>query len=582
MNRGEAPRPGSWQHAELAAALLAIDPPGLGGINVRACPGPIRDTWLETLRALQAPDLPWRKIPLHTTESRLLGGIDLAATLRSGVPVAETGLLAQADGGLVLLAMAERSSRNTIAHVCAALDQGELRLERDGVRDTIKSRLGIVALDEGLEDEQVSDALLDRLALAVDLHTLSLNDLDECRYSPEEIARARRKLVEVEIATAQLEVLAATALALGIASPRVLLLAGRVARSLAALAGRREVTEADLMLTTSLTLAHRATRLPAQDVLEEPQDLPPPEDATSDTPENPGSGQTEPLEDRVLEAAQASIPEHLLKQLQSDRPPRRSVGNQGKSGERQQHKLRGRPCGVVPGDPRGGARLNLVATLRTAAPWQKLRRVSSTAPGVVVQRQDFRLVRYRHRAESTTIFVVDASGSAALHRLAEAKGAVELLLADCYVRRDQVALIAFRGDGAELLLPPTRSLVRARRSLGALPGGGGTPLASAIDMTAALSDQIQRRGTTPCYVFLTDGRANVGRDGSRGRQQATDDALASCTGLKQLDVQGMLIDTSARPRSESRELAQAMGARYLPLPRADAAMLRDAVQANQA
>ena len=104
---------------------------------------------------------------------------------------------------------------------------------------------------------------------------------------------------------------------------------------------------------------------------------------------------------------------------------------------------------------------------------------------------------------------MDASGSSALHRLAEAKGAIELLLASCYVRRDRVALVAFRGQSAELLLPPTRSLVRAKRSLASLPGGGGTPLAAGIDVSLLLADAVQRRGGTPTIVLLTDGRANV-------------------------------------------------------------------------
>ena len=95
-------------------------------------------------------------------------------------------------------------------------------------------------------------------------------------------------------------------------------------------------------------------------------------------------------------------------------------------------------------------------------------------------RSDLRITRLQQRAATATLFVVDASGSSALHRLAEAKGAVELLLAECYVRRDQVGVIAFRGRGAEVLLPPTRSLVRAKRSLAALPGGGGTPLAAGL------------------------------------------------------------------------------------------------------
>jgi magnesium chelatase subunit D len=190
------------------------------------------------------------------------------------------------------------------------------------------------------------------------------------------------------------------------------------------------------------------------------------------------------------------------------------------------------------------------------------------------------VVRYRQRSESTTIFVVDASGSAALHRLAEAKGAVELLLADCYVRRDQVAMIAFRGEAAELVLPPTRSLVRAKRGLGALPGGGGTPLASAIDMTAALADQTRRAGSTPCYVMLTDGRANIARSGEQGRDIAASDAVDSAGRLRAQDVQGLVIDTSPRPARQARELAEALGAQYLPMPHADAETLRDAVQAS--
>jgi magnesium chelatase subunit D len=122
------------------------------------------------------------------------------------------------------------------------------------------------------------------------------------------------------------------------------------------------------------------------------------------------------------------------------------------------------------------------------------------APRVLVRRDDFRVQRLRERRETTTVFVVDASGSAALHRLAEAKGAIELLLAECYVRRDRVALIAFRGRpgaaGAELLLPPTRSLVRAKRSLADLPGGGGTPLAHGLDAARALAEDVSRRGGT--------------------------------------------------------------------------------------
>jgi magnesium chelatase subunit D len=197
-----------------------------------------------------------------------------------------------------------------------------------------------------------------------------------------------------------------------------------------------------------------------------------------------------------------------------------------------------------------------------------------------VRREDFHINRFKERAETTTIFVVDASGSSALHRLAEAKGAVELLLADCYIRRDRVAVIGFRGRSAELLLPPTRSLVRAKRSLAGLPGGGGTPLAAAIDAAIALADAARRRGETPTVVLLTDARANVSRDGTPGREQAARDALAAARLLRATGCLALLVDTSPQPQPQARQFSAEMGARYLALPYADAATLSSAVQAT--
>jgi magnesium chelatase subunit D len=253
-------------------------------------------------------------------------------------------------------------------------------------------------------------------------------------------------------------------------------------------------------------------------------------------------------------------------------------------------RLRGRPVGTRPGMPRDGARLALIDTLRAAAPWQTIRRaqvrgVSSshgTRPKVEVRASDFRIARLQDRAETTTIFVVDASGSSALHRLAEAKGAVELLLADCYVRRDRVAVIAFRGRTAEVLLPPTRSLARAKRALAGLPGGGGTPLAAGIDAALSMADGIARRGGTPVLVLLTDGRANVSRDGSGGRDRAQADASQAAQALRVARHASLLIDTSPQPRAAGLQLAESMGAVYLPLPHADAKAMSRAVQSASA
>ena len=244
--------------------------------------------------------------------------------------------------------------------------------------------------------------------------------------------------------------------------------------------------------------------------------------------------------------------------------------------------------GARRGEPRAGARLNVIETLRAAAPWQKLRQLQADSQKpkpagaqpkrIHVRRGDFHVTRFKQLSQTTTLFVVDASGSSALSRLAEAKGAVELLLADCYVRRDHVAVLAFRGKTAELLLPPTRSLARAKRSLAGLPGGGGTPLATAIDAARELASQICRRGETPIVVLLTDGRGNIARDGTPGRTQATLDATAAAQQLCQAGITSLLLDTSAQPHPAAKALASAMGAAYVPLPHAGAQAVSRVVQ----
>lgn len=195
---------------------------------------------------------------------------------------------------------------------------------------------------------------------------------------------------------------------------------------------------------------------------------------------------------------------------------------------------------------------------------------------------DFHVEVRERKKGASIIFLVDASGSSALQRLNEAKGAVEALLADCYVRRDVVGLITFRGQTAELALPPTQSLARARRSLAELPGGGGTPFALALDLAAEVAGAEREKGRTPQIVVLSDGRANVDRAGQGGRAKAMADAEDAAARLAYEGVQSIFLDTSRRPSEGAQRLAEAMGARYQPLPQADPDRIRDAVRAGPA
>ncbi len=586
-----APDLGPWTEAALAAALFAVDPVATGGVALRARPGPVREQWLADLHALLPAGMPRRKIPLHVADGRLLGGLDLPATLRAGRPVAERGLLAEADGGMVELAMAERVAGAPVAYLCAALDRGEVLVEREGLALSSPARLGVIALDEGAEDdEHVAGALLDRLAFHLDLSPIGIRDLGDGPYTAETIAAARDRLPEVHIAGAQVDALCAAALALGIASLRAPVFALRAARIAAALEGATEVSDRQVTLAARLVLAPRATVIPYVEPPETEPEPPQPE-----PPESDGESKSEiedaPLADQVLEAAKAAIPAHLLAQLRLGGGRRQRARSIGKAGELRHASLRGRPAGVRRGELRPGDRLNLIETLRAAAPWQRLRRSekgvrslfdneNGARPKIEVRRDDFRIQRYKQRSETTAVFIVDASGSSALHRLAEAKGAVELLLADCYVRRDRVALVAFRGQGAEILLPPTRSLVRTKRSLADLPGGGGTPLAAGIEAGLLLADAVKRRGGTPLLILLTDGRANVARRGEGGRAQAGEEALAGARRVRAEAIAALLVDTSPRPQPQAKALAEAMAAIYLPLPYADASRLSAAVKAT--
>jgi magnesium chelatase subunit D len=575
-----------WSRACLAADVFALDPLG-AGVIVRSRPGPARDAWLRRLRAAIPPDAPMRRVPASIADDRLLGGLDIAATLSAGRPVAETGVIAEADGGVLVIAMAERLPAGVAARIAAAIDTETITLARDGIAATLPTRIGFVALDEGCDDDEVPPPILvERSACFVDLDSVRTRDvIDEPIDADFEAARARLKTVESD--DSAVEALVATAAALGIATLRAPMFALRIARAIAALAGDVRVEANHISLAAALALAPRATRLPAEPS-EDSAPPPDPDPGSDKENEQTDAADFEPkrLEDVVLEAATASIPPALLEQIKAGGVVRTKATAQGKAGDRQISTRRGRPFGIRPGSPREG-RISLVATLRAAAPWQPIRRREmANADGyvvkVIVRPDDLRIVLHRQPRGATSIFVVDASGSSALHRLAEIKGAIELLLADCYVRRDSVALIAFRGKGAEIILPPTRSLARARRRLAGLPGGGGTPLASGLEAAGLLAGQIRRRGETPLVVLMTDGHANVARDGSGGRARALEDALEAGRRLGADRIGSLAIDTSApsrqRDAAATQKIAEAMRADYIKLPIADARRVDAAVR----
>jgi len=601
----------AWDRASLAVQALVVDPEGLKGLWLRARAGVVRD---RVTAALAALPLPLRKLHPSLGDEALYGGLDITATLAAGRPVRSEGLLV--GPAALVLTMAERCPAGLAARLGQALDAPGPCL---------------IALDEGAEaGEALPPALADRLALFLSLDGIADAEAVPIALDPARLAGARARLGGVRQPARAAERLAAVAFRLGIPGLRAPLLALRLARAIAALRGHAGIRREDVLTAAELAFAHRAAILPEA---EAPEAAPPPE-ATEDRPPDAATSKTLDLpEELILEAVRAALPSGLLDRLAAARAARALQGGTG-SGEARTGHRRGRPLPPRPGKPSAGYRLDLIATLRAAAPWQAVRRAEAerrvllalapptpippprgggetldgdgTALGsdgttghpappsplvgerwgagalpdrrLHIRPSDLRIRRHQERTERVILFAVDASGSAALARLAEAKGAVELLLARAYARRDHVALIAFRGAGAELMLPPTRSLVQTKRRLSGLPGGGGTPLAAALKLATETAIRARSRGLTPVLTLLTDGRANVALDGAPGRERAEADAALMARAWRGTRAASVVVDTASRPEAGLKRLCQSLGGTYLPLPRADSARLSAALE----
>jgi magnesium chelatase subunit D len=615
------------EDAILAAAAVVVAGPALGGLWLRSWHGPRRDAFLQLVdHYARVLSVRTHRIAPHTDPEQLLAGIELSETLRAGRMVRRAGLIENLQGGLLVLAMAERAPLGLLAPMIQALDA---------------QRVCLLAMDESLPDEASLPALLlDRLGLGLDLRdeqalwpaNSDLRETEFAQVTAGRLSAAAQAWRQIVIPPEATKALVEAAAQLGILSARPSLYALRLVKVLAAVAGRTAVEADDLAIAVRLVLLPQARQLPASAAPEDdemqsaeedtrenddaqavPQNEdeanrppPPPPESEQDSvtnppePEDESSAIPDGAAERLVAAALAALPKHLLAQLAASSAASRSkaVGATGAGAQAMKGRGRGRSIGALPRrKPRSGERLHLLASIRAAAPFQKLRRVSEentedlgntsrqAAAGlphrIHLRPNDLHVHREKKRRGNTTVFVVDASGSMALQRLSEAKGAIEILLADCYVRRDRVAMIAFRGKGAEVLLDPTRSLVAAKRSLTALPGGGGSPVAAGLSLAAQMVEQLKRMGDSTVVVVLTDGRANLTRDGQPGRQQAALEAQQMARLLAVSADKRLLIDTSMRPEPAAQALAAAMRGMYMPMPFAQAREMGQAIIAAQ-
>jgi len=569
---------------KLALVLVAVDPT-IGGVLITGERGTAKSTAARGIAALlpatpEGKAAPFVELPLGATEDRVVGSLDISKVLQDGSTELRSGLLARADGGVLYVDEVNLLPDHIVDLLLDAAASGWVTVERDGIsageaarfvlvgtmnpeegelRPQFLDRFGLCVPVRGLQVRSTRIAAI-RQRLTFDDHPASVLEAEQPAQHAlrEGIVASRRRLTTLLITDTHLSLVAALSVEHHLDGIRGDLAIIKTARALAAWQTASEINEEHIRRAAALALMHRTRQKSTKSQSRAATNLSPPaqDRAPADRAEAPATAGAKQPEIPRLQVAPPTPdcgPVRLVMDLiDRDRPGRRGTESLASQ----------RVIGAIPFEHTGT--LAIAKTLTTAA--QRGARVGKQ--GMALAASDLMQHERRGPGLSHVLFLVDASGSMATHRRLEvAKGAALGLLTSSYQRRDEVALMAFRAEGTDLVLPFTRHVASIQQALKDVPTGGRTPLARALLDAAGL---LQTRAPA-LLVLLTDGRANVSVDGG----DAWEESLAACEALRTACAGALVIDCESGPVTlgRARVLAQALGADCVALDTLDTTAL---------